>query len=102
MPETTTMADDEDPFAELDRSIMNIRDELEKSPPPPNKADLEATFDDLIFKKAQLVGGMVTDAVRRVAAAAAELEKVVKSARTDPLQMFQDKLAAAKQRIEQA
>jgi hypothetical protein len=86
----------------INRTIDNIRDELEKLPAPPNKEELEARLQTLLAQARTLVGAASDEAKDRVAKAAAELEKLVKSARTDPLAIFQQKLAAAQQPDENA
>ena len=95
------MADDDVTKAidAIDAALASIRDRLHQTPPPPDKANLEAAYDQLIAKRDDVVDIEIKQAVRDVAAAASELEKVVKSARTDPIEIFRDRFAAATKKL---
>ncbi|WP_457492380.1 N-acetylmuramidase domain-containing protein [Tardiphaga sp. P5_C7] len=92
------MADD--PIDQIDQALAALRAKIHETPPPPDKANHEAAYAQLISRRDEYVGMAITAAMIAVGKAAAALQAVVESANTDPILMYQEKFAKAADKLQ--
>jgi hypothetical protein len=91
---------DPTPIEQIDDALIALRARIATS--PPEKTSLEQSYQQLIAKRDEYVEKQINEDLKEVGAAASDLEKVVRSASTDPIETYSKNLAKVQAKLQKA
>src|SRR5690242_7913392 len=91
---------DPTPIEQIDDALIALRARIATS--PPEKTSLEQSYQQLIAKRDEYVEKQINEDLKEVGAAASDLEKVVRSESTDPIETYSKNLAKVQAKLQKA